>query len=118
MSAASKEYVSKIGIGAYEACIRLRSEILERIRELNRDRQRATLFLRVMMSAEDVADEMFTDDMVDRVIGAASGCYPFLWLNLTYNPASVTTEALAQFENDYQLVTTGDAFSQDTPWNE
>jgi hypothetical protein len=118
MAIASREYVSLRGLGHRHECEVLRDELLNWTRKQNAIHQRASIFLRIMLSDEDVEDEVWSEEIIEQIVRLAARRYPFLWLNITYNPETLTESELETVETQYQLARTATALRPEIKWED
>lgn len=118
MSMAFREYVCISAVGDAAACLRARNDVIATIREWNRVRQRAGTLTRIMLTPGDLEDEVYDPDILRGIEALVAARYPFLWLNITYNPSSLSEMELEACEVAHGLVVVADASLERSVWKE
>jgi hypothetical protein len=97
-----------LGVGDRQQSERLRDELFAVIRQWNQPTKIATSVARLIGGEADLIDE---DLEAEVVAGKAGHRFPFLWLNITFDPERVRPQMLEGVEQRFLLQQTASAFS-------
>jgi hypothetical protein len=109
MILASKEYVSKIGIGNRDECIRVLFDLHKELEKLVEDKLIQGSLARTYYSVEQIREE---DLDPQPLLDAGQGAFPLVWARITFRPDVVDMERLAAIEQTWSLAIT-DSFQVD-----
>jgi hypothetical protein len=100
MPSAARLYVAIPCIGDFEQCERVGRELAGVVRERNRPGVVINYYARTLTREAGIAEENLNPE---RVQAATGGRFPFLWVNLTYDPDRVGEAELVEIETRFGL---------------
>ena len=109
MILASKEYVSKIGIGNRDECIGNLFKLHEALDGLVKDKLIQGSLAQTYYSVEQIRGE---DLDPQPLLEVCQGSFPLVWARITFQPDALDPQRLAEVEREYSLVVT-DSFQVD-----
>jgi hypothetical protein len=103
MILASREYVSLIGIGNREECIRLLFDLHKELETLSNEKIIIGSTAQTLYSLEQIQEEQMDPKPI---LAVCQGRYPLVWANVTFDPAVIDRARLTEVEQKFRCVYT------------